>query len=255
MNIPEFSTQFDILYNNIMSNNAPGLDEYEKSVCLTKAQMELVKNYFNPLGNKYKTGFEQSIKRLTDFSTLILAVNLNPASVSQSYKDYSKFDDRSIVYAYPKDFLFAINDTATETEKDGTVRKITIASIDFGTYTRLMNKPYKQPHKDQAWKLFVNPVDMDNYDLDEVPTVYFEVITHEGSTIGNYKLRYVRKPRPIILEDLSLTGTSINGETAPRTSELNPEMHDEILQRAVEIAKGLYPDDINTAVTLGGRSE
>lgn len=83
MNIPEFSTQFDILYNNIMSNNAPGLDEYEKSVCLTKAQMELVKNYFNPLGNKYKTGFEQSIKRLTDFSTLILAVNLNPASVSQ----------------------------------------------------------------------------------------------------------------------------------------------------------------------------
>jgi hypothetical protein len=33
----EFINEFDILYNNIMSNQAPGLDEYEKSVYLTLA--------------------------------------------------------------------------------------------------------------------------------------------------------------------------------------------------------------------------
>ena len=38
MDIKEFSNEFDVLYNNIMSNQAPGLDEYEKSVFLTKAQ-------------------------------------------------------------------------------------------------------------------------------------------------------------------------------------------------------------------------
>lgn len=32
MTTQEFSSEFDILYNNIMSNAAPGLDEYEKSV-------------------------------------------------------------------------------------------------------------------------------------------------------------------------------------------------------------------------------
>ncbi len=33
----EFSSEFDVLYNNITSNQAPGLDDYEKSVFLTKA--------------------------------------------------------------------------------------------------------------------------------------------------------------------------------------------------------------------------
>ena len=35
MTITEFSNQFDVLYNNITSNQAPGLNEYEKSVFLT----------------------------------------------------------------------------------------------------------------------------------------------------------------------------------------------------------------------------
>mgnify|MGYP006975185555 CR=1 FL=1 len=32
----EFSNEFDVLYQNITSNQAPGLDEYEKSVFLSK---------------------------------------------------------------------------------------------------------------------------------------------------------------------------------------------------------------------------
>ena len=37
MKSEEFNNQFDVLYNNITSNQAPGLNEYEKSVFLTKA--------------------------------------------------------------------------------------------------------------------------------------------------------------------------------------------------------------------------
>ena len=73
MTTQEFSNEFDVLYNNIMSNQAPGLDEYEKSVFLTKAQSEVLKNYFNPKGNKYQEGFDESEKRQIDFSTLIKA--------------------------------------------------------------------------------------------------------------------------------------------------------------------------------------
>ena len=56
MTTQEFSNEFDVLYNNIMSNQAPGLDEYEKSVFLTKAQSEILINYFNPKGYKYGQG-------------------------------------------------------------------------------------------------------------------------------------------------------------------------------------------------------
>jgi len=37
MTIEEMSNEFDVLYNNVSSNQAPGLNEYEKSVLLTKA--------------------------------------------------------------------------------------------------------------------------------------------------------------------------------------------------------------------------
>ena len=42
MTTEEFEREFDILYNNIMSNAAPSIDAYEKSVFLTKAQEEVV---------------------------------------------------------------------------------------------------------------------------------------------------------------------------------------------------------------------
>ena len=71
MNHIEFSNEFDVLYNNIMSNAAPGLNEYEKSVLLTKAQEEIVKNHFEPQGNKYGQGLDDSPKRQIDFSELI----------------------------------------------------------------------------------------------------------------------------------------------------------------------------------------
>ena len=71
----EFSNEFDVLYNNITSNQAPGLDEYEKSVFLTKAQDEIIKAYFNPKSNKVQEGFDGSEKRQIDFSMLIKSVD------------------------------------------------------------------------------------------------------------------------------------------------------------------------------------
>ncbi len=52
----EFSNEFDVLYDSISSMDAPGLDDYEKSVFLNKAQLELEKEVKGPV-NKYKTGF------------------------------------------------------------------------------------------------------------------------------------------------------------------------------------------------------
>lgn len=47
MNNKEFSSEFDILYNNLMSNNAAPLNEYEKSVLLTQAQESIVIDIYN----------------------------------------------------------------------------------------------------------------------------------------------------------------------------------------------------------------
>ena len=243
MTTQEFSNEFDVLYNNIMSNQAPGLDEYEKSIFLTKAQSEILKNYFNPKGNKYQEGFDDSEKRQIDFSTLIKAVK--PEAYSGG--SYIKFDDRSQLFQMPSDILFVLNETAINTV-DGTKRLINIVPINFDEYSRIMSKPYKQPLKNQGWRLFQSTGGVD---------FISEVIVKSDSTITDYKLRYVRRPKPIILTDLTdiYSNVSIEGLTEVTECELDPILHPEILQRAVELAKAAYTGDIKSIVELGQRSE
>ena len=71
MTLEEFSTEFDVLYNSITSNAAPGFNDYEKSVLLTLAQEELIKSYFVANNNTTGVGLDGSQKRHYDFSTLI----------------------------------------------------------------------------------------------------------------------------------------------------------------------------------------
>ena len=80
-----------------------------------------------------------------------------------------------------------------------------------------------------------------------------EITVGNNDTITSYTIRYIRKPRAIIL--YNLTGNTIEGSSIEQTCELDPSVHHEILQRAVEIAKAAYLGDINTQVELGKRSE
>lgn len=243
MTTQEFSNEFDVLYNNIMSNQAPGLDEYEKSVFLTKAQSEILKNYFNPKGNKYQEGFDDSEKRQIDFSTLIKTVK----PVTYVGSSYIKFDDRSQLFQMPSDILFVLNETALNTV-DGVNRLINIVPINFDEYSRIMSKPYKQPLKNQGWRLFQSTGGVD---------FISEIIVKTGSTLTDYKVRYVRRPKPIILTNLADTysNVSIEGLTTVTDCELDPILHPEILQRAVELAKAAYTGDIKNIVELGQRTE
>lgn len=246
MTTQEFSDQFDVLYNNIMSNQAPGLDEYEKSVFLTKAQYEIIKNYFNPKSNKNQEGFDDSPKRQIDFSNLMAAKKQTTAVTTPT--TYVKFDSRSVLYEMPSDILFALNETAIVTENLKT-RLITIVPISFEEYARILSKPYKQPLKNQGWRLL-------NTGMNGTTQARIsEIIVKVGATLSDYTIRYVRRPKPIILTTLTETNVSLDGLTAITECELDPILHPEILQRAVELAKNAYGGDLKSTVDLGQRNE
>lgn len=244
MTTQEFSNEFDVLYNNIMSNQAPGLDEYEKSVFLTKAQLEILKNYFNPKGNKYGQGFDENAKRQIDFSTLITV-----AKPSQYAPEggYVKFDDRSQLYKMPQDILLMLNETGINTV-DGVKRLVSIIPMNYEEYARLMSKPWKQPLKNQGWRLFQSTGGVD---------FISEVVIKYNSSLADYKIRYVKRPKPIILANLAdeYSNVSIEGINTITECELDPILHPEILQRAVELAKSAYTGDLKSSVELGQRSE
>lgn len=244
MTTQEFSNEFDVLYNNIMSNQAPGLDEYEKSVFLTKAQLEILKNYFNPKGNKYGQGFDENAKRQIDFSTLITVAR---PSLYTPTDGYVKFDDRSQLYKMPSDILLVLNETGINTV-DKVKRLISIVPMNYEEYARLMSKPWKQPLKNQGWRLFQSTGEVD---------FISEVVIKYNSTLTDYKIRYVRRPKPIILANLAdeYSNISIEGLKNITECELDPILHPEILQRAVELAKSAYTGDLKSSVELGQRTE
>ena len=243
MTLDEFNVEFDIYYNNISSNQAPGLNTYEKSVFLTKGQEEILKNHFNPKGNKYIEGFDDNEKRQADFSAIIVTKALSSGTLPE---EEPQIDERSVLFTAPDNLLFSLNERLLDQD---TGVGYNIKPISYQEYSRLMNKPYAMPLKRQAWRLIHTTSDGD---------ILYEVISNapEDNEL-TYIIRYVRTPKPIILEDLEgdYEGLSINGETEASECELNPSLHREILQRAVELAKIAFEAGTNNIIEAGQRSE
>lgn len=260
MTYEEFSDQFDVLYNNITSNQAPGLTEYEKSVFLTKAQNEIVKNYFtaNSKGNNIGQGFDDSAKRQADFSCLMMTSDIaNSVSPTSTLVPIDYRVER--LYVFPSDIFIVIN----ETIKTESGKILQVIPLRYDDYTRLMSKPYKRPLKYQAWRL----INSGSYDGSDT-TRYAELITGPNDAIEEYTIRYIRFPKPIIvgnLDGLTIDGYVFTGQTVPSGAtqtegcELDPILHPDILQRAVELAKVAWTatggDNTQAVLQAGQRSE
>lgn len=270
----EFSDAFTTLLNSYNTQAQFGkqasdreivLDEYEKSVLLTQAQDIIVKSYFDGTLNPQGQGFDDSTRRQVDFSSLIKIAELQPLDKDNN-SNYKTFDDRGIVYKMPKkiidetevegttDVLFILNEklihqvsyyvnygTESQVLKDTFKKEFVIIPINYKEYDREMSKPYAQPLKKQAWRLFQNQASGFDVYTELIPRFNItEGIEEEGgeTTIVStfiYKIRYVRRPVPIILENLP-NGLTIDGLSTESGCELNPILHMDILNKAVELA-------------------
>ena len=252
MTLEEFSELFDVQYNNITSNQAPGLNEYEKSVFLTKAQDEIIKNYFtaNSKGNNIQQGFDDSAKRQADFSVLMITSQINEEDVELTVVT---IDDRSHLFTFPEDTFIVINEVIKYNGKS-----FQVIPLRYDEYTRLMSKPFKRPLKHQAWRL-INSGTVE----DGAYTKCVEIITtpeYDDKDL-TYTLRYIRRPLPIIvgdIDDLKINGKDYD-DVKDTGCELDPILHEDILQRAVELAKVAWTatgqDNAQLVLQAGQRSE
>ena len=268
----EFSDQFTVLLNSYdlvarfgeqASRTEIVLDEYEKSTLLTQAQDIIVKSYYDRTLNQQGQGFDDTARRQTDFSSLIKVATLSP--VANPLSD-GIFDARGIVYQLPRRSVA----TATTTVSDGTTtttytstvtdspaddntdvliilqeklqkvsrttpstiyKEYVIVPISYAEYDRIMSKPFAKPLKRQAWRLFQNQSVGFDVMSELIPRDTLNTATEQWV----YKIRYVKRPRPIILEDLP-DGLTIDGISTETSCELNPILHMDILTKAVELA-------------------
>lgn len=234
MTTQEFSNMFDTLLNSYNTEAMFGeaaskadivLDEYEKSVLLTQAQDFIVKSYFDRTLNYQGQGFDDSTRRQVDFSTLI------KVSTATEAEGGTPFDSRGKLYTMPERVLLILNEKVTIKGKD-----YVVVPINYKEYDRQMSKAFTQPLKKQCWRLFQNNSDTD---------FLAEIIPYKGSEITKYTIRYIERPTPIVLADISADGLDIDGVRAVTECTLNPILHMDILNKAVELAittRGSYAD-------------
>lgn len=231
----ELAEEFDIFYNNISSNQAPGLDYYEKSIFLTRAQDDIIKAYLSPRGNKNMQGYDDSRLRQIDFSKITVTVEWHQFQQAE-------FDTRpnSCSVYLNHDMLIPLNEKLI-VYRNSKEKELQVVPISYDEYSRLMSKPFKRPSKNEAWRLIT---DSDKMDL----------IIGPGDELVEFTIRYVRKPKPIILFDLD-PGYTIEGLGTAQECELDSVLHHELVQRAVELAKAAYTGDLQNQLVLGQASQ
>lgn len=161
MTIIEFLDEFNVLYNNINSNQAPGLNEYQISVFMTKAQDELLKNLFVPTstGNPIGLGMDMTERRNIDFSNITKVIT--PEAMQDSL--YSTLDSGSITYQLPNDVLYILNEVFYKSNTDVTYLKDNANIINnipntLNTYLTEANNRKKTPLRNNTYRDIANNV-------------------------------------------------------------------------------------------------
>ena len=250
MTLSEFSLEFDILYDNIASKGAPGIDEYEKSVYLTKAQLELVKEYNNIL-NKYGKAFDQSEKRRIDLKEL-----LRDSKSELRFTNTDNIDSDAQFFRIPND-VFLIKFERGFVKKTGCDDiRIDIVPVTLDEYNEKIDNPFRKPYDEEAWRIDYYEV----LDAEVISPIVNTVEIISNLDIYKYQIRYVKYPQPIILQSLldfygDSVDLTIDGISTLSNCELNQEIHREILDRAVELATLDYKEpSLESKIQLNQRN-
>lgn len=229
MTAEEFGLEFDIIYNNITSDSAPPLNNYEKSVFLTKAQEEIVWSYIRPQTNRQYLGLDGDVLRRAELGFLLCS---EKPTFTKGTGDNA---DNTYTYSLGEDFMMVLSETITVNSKTYTVIPLSAAELN-----RIGSRQYQKPPKHQIWKTD-EVKEVSNGSVSVTGTYVFPYSYQAGSNITG-KIIYIRYPQPIIVGTGDDKSPKINGvETKDNIeSEFPAFMHRIIVQKAAELAKQIY---------------
>ena len=218
MNVQEFSNSFDTLLqpyitkDNFGEQNNLAFDEYEKSIFLTKAQEQIVLELYQEL--------EQSEEVRKYLSNLIKTDNYVPVGEQDETLINDNF--KSYKVEISNDILFMIYEQCTLSDENNCINNkvVSVVPTIHDDLDKVLKNPFKSPNSRKVIRL-----DFDNK---------IELISKYN--ISNYKVRYLKKPNPIILVELEDNLSINNGDTKVSNGETNPILHERIVQRAVQLA-------------------
>lgn len=225
MTTQEFSIEFDILYNNLASNAAPPLNEYEKSVFLTKAQSDIVLELYSGRNN-LGLAFESSEEVREYLSKLTKSAAWGLVEGNQSGQYWVQ--DTSTI---PSNILAIVREFLWDDDNETILGPVVPAASDEIAY--LQQNPFRGfRNTRRAFR-----VD----DGSDFFTIWTSIPIHDTDTTM-YRIVYISTPEPIILDEIEDTDLTIDGVSVSKAVEckLPSQLHRMILDRAVLYAKQAY---------------
>ena len=227
MQTNDFSSQFDVLLNSYAvsarfgSTDNPGtieLDEYEKSLLLTKSQEDLVIELYsgrNPIG----TSFEETEEMRRYLSKLVKEAKLEPITTSNNKP--LGIDSNSKFFTLPADLWFITYESVGISDgKCESMKTMDVYPVTQDEYHKIKRNPFRGANNRRSLRL----------DLSEG---IVEIVSKY--TVTEYYLRYLRKLQPIVLVNLG-DEQSIEGVNTVSECELPEILHQRILDRAIQLA-------------------
>lgn len=232
MTIQDFSSGFDTLLNSyavrvIESGGTDNpatieLDEYEKSLLLTKSQQEIAIELYNgrnPLGES----FEETEQLRRYLATLV--IEAKPEMITNSSGTHIGMEgSNSYFFTLPDNVMFityeSVKLSEEEDDKCKTPKTLEVKPVRQDEYHKIRQNPFRGANDRRALRL-------------DLADGVIEIICKYN--VAEYYIRYVRKVKPIILVDLD-EDQSIEGEREEQGSELPDFLHQYILDRAVQLA-------------------
>lgn len=270
MNNSELSNQFDALVSSYrrfrdFDNREPldtlEFDEYEKSLCLTKAQEQLVLGLYNgknPDGESFESieelrrylaplikeaelppvdreegagGYQVVFDNQTgvtsmdpvDGATIVpnSETGITEMGFKPKPKDFLGIDNSSKFFLLPDDLWFITYEAAIVTDgRCGGSSTLDVYPVRQDEYHKIKRNPFRGANDRRALRL-----DLANNTV--------EIVSKYGIT--SYYVRYMKRLRPVILEDLP-NGLTIEGLDRSTECELHAGLHQKMLEIAVQIA-------------------
>ncbi len=227
MTLNELSDEFDVLvasyrrfadFDRREPQDTVEFNEYEKSVFLTKAQEELVKNYY--LGTLPIGSFEENEALRRSLEGLVTQKEYTNDQIdTEPLLEDPKFNH--ITFNLPTNVFYIIYEQVMWESDDkclsGKVADVFPAKHD--EFWRLRRNPFRGPNDNRVLRL-------DN------GSNHVELIS--TNNIGKYTIRYVRTPDPIIL--VNLPNETINNKSEVTDVTISEVLHRELLELAVQMA-------------------
>ena len=220
----EFSNQFDIIldsyrrfkdFDNKELGDSLDFNEYEKSVFLTEAEKDVILSYY--LGDSTHLDTFEKTEEIRRYLNVLVETKVIKDKVSEK----TGLSSKSTFFSLPADLMFITYEQVVLSSDNKCLdgKTVVVVPIEQDDYWYMSQNPFKGVNENRAFRL-------------DVATDTVEIIAKDS--IAEYLVRYIRKPKPIILTNLG--DLSIEGESSVTECELPEVLHQEILNTAVRLA-------------------